>query len=198
MRPRSFVPATVAVAALLPLAAPASAAAGTTVIIQGFAFAPSSAKAKLGATVTWANKDFTGHTAADVLTKSFATSIIGPSGGTASAAATLAGTLTYHCTIHTTMTATLAVAPTVSPVKAKSPAKFTVTWATKPLAAGVTVDVQVKWPGSGAWHSILSNSTATSTVFNATDAGAYQFQVKPHTAAGSQAFSPAAKAVVLP
>jgi len=85
----------------------ASAAAGQSVTIQNFAFAPNALTVPVGASVTWTNNDTTQHTVtAD--DGSFDSGPIQP-GATFSQTFSAAGTFTYHCNIHPNMTATITV-----------------------------------------------------------------------------------------
>ncbi len=77
------------------------------VVIQGFAFGPSSMTVAKGATVTWKNNDNVAHTAtAD--DGSWDTGSIAP-GASKSLTFANAGTFAYHCAVHPMMKATLVV-----------------------------------------------------------------------------------------
>jgi plastocyanin len=85
-----------------------SAAGGTTVTIQNFAFSPMRLKVAPGATVTVTNKDSVAHT----LTGSsggFNTGDIPAGQSTTFTAPTKPGTYSYLCNIHQYMTGTLTV-----------------------------------------------------------------------------------------
>ena len=78
-----------------------------TVTIENFAFSPASLTVKVGDTVTFVNKDTTGHSAtAD--DGSFDTGVFS-SGGSEKVTLTKAGTFTYHCTAHPSMKGTIVV-----------------------------------------------------------------------------------------
>jgi plastocyanin len=85
----------------------ATAASGTAVAIDNFAFSPATLKAKLGQQVTWTNKQQgVAHT---VTAYGGAFDHPMPSGATFSFAFTKAGTFAYHCSIHPSMHATIVV-----------------------------------------------------------------------------------------
>jgi plastocyanin len=85
----------------------ATAASGTAVAIDNFAFSPATLKAKLGQQVTWTNKQQgVAHT---VTADGGAFDHPMPSGATFSFAFTKAGTFAYHCSIHPSMHATIVV-----------------------------------------------------------------------------------------
>ena len=84
---------------------PASTVATTTTAkvasIRGFSFQPGVLKVKVGAKVTWTNRDTVAHTvSAD--NKSFASNHLQP-GGSFSFTFTRPGTYAYHCAIHPSM-----------------------------------------------------------------------------------------------
>jgi plastocyanin len=85
-----------------------SASGGAQVTLQNFAFSPTSVTVKVGDTVTWTNKDSTGHT----VTADDGTTFTSPTmatGATFSFTFTKAGTYAYHCSIHPSMTGTIVV-----------------------------------------------------------------------------------------
>jgi plastocyanin len=124
-RTRLVVPAVIAVLAVIVLAGcgssatganpqtstpAASAAAGTSVTIQNFAFTPQTLTVKPGTTVTWTNKDGAPHTvtATDGIATNAKTTGLFDSGqigqgGTFSFTFAKSGTYFYECTIHFSM-----------------------------------------------------------------------------------------------
>lgn len=81
--------------------------AGNTVEIKDFAYSPASLSVKVGDTVTWTNKDLTGHSAtAD--DGSFDTGVLAQ-GESGSFTFTKAGTFAYHCTPHPNIQGTITV-----------------------------------------------------------------------------------------
>jgi plastocyanin len=92
-----------------------SSKGGDITIVQGAAsqnnpqfFSPSSFAAKAGTTVTWVNKDSTGHTVTSVGSSLFDSGVI-PLGGTFQFTFTQPGTYQYYCTIHPWMKGTVVV-----------------------------------------------------------------------------------------
>jgi plastocyanin len=78
-----------------------------SVEIKDFAFGPGTLTVKVGDTVTWTNKDITGHSAtAD--DKSFDTGVLSQ-GESGTFTFTKAGTYGYHCTPHPNMKGTIIV-----------------------------------------------------------------------------------------
>ncbi len=95
-----------------PSAAPASVspAGGDAVTIAGFAFAPASLTVKVGATVTWTNKDTATHTVVWADGSPGSASLT--NGGTPySRTFDTAGTFAYACGIHAAMKGTVVVEP---------------------------------------------------------------------------------------
>ena len=84
------------------------ASGGAQVALQNFAFSPASVTVKVGDTVTWTNKDSTGHTVASDDGTTF-TSPTMATGATFSFTFTKAGTYAYHCSIHPNMKGTVVV-----------------------------------------------------------------------------------------
>jgi plastocyanin len=80
-----------------------------TVSIQNFAFTPGSISIKKGTTVTWTNKDATGHTVTESDGQTGPVSQLLSNGQTYSFTFSQAGTFHYHCTIHTYMNGTVIV-----------------------------------------------------------------------------------------
>ncbi len=95
-----------------PSTAPASVspAGGDAVTIAGFAFAPASLTVKVGATVTWTNKDTATHTVvwAD---GSPGSGSLTNGGAPYSRTFDTAGTFAYVCGIHAAMKGTVVVEP---------------------------------------------------------------------------------------
>lgn len=90
-----------------PSPTPPPPATPNAVVIQGFAFGPSSLTIAKGGTVTWTNNDKVPHTAtAD--DGSWDTGNIA-AGASKSLTFANAGTFAYHCTVHPMMKATLVV-----------------------------------------------------------------------------------------
>lgn len=92
-----------------PGASTAAPVATNTVMIQNFAFAPSSIAVKVGAAVTWTNGDEDPHTVT-ATGGAFHSSAL-TNGAKFSHTFTTAGTFTYMCTIHPFMHATVVVTP---------------------------------------------------------------------------------------
>ncbi len=85
----------------------ASAGAASAVTIQNFAFNPATITVSVGGSVTWTNKDNTGHTV--TFDQGGTTSDTIQPGSTYNQTFQTAGTFTYHCKIHPTMTGTVTV-----------------------------------------------------------------------------------------
>ena len=79
--------------------------APNTILIQNFAFSPATLTVASGTSVTWINKDSTGHT---VVGEGFSSSTINH-GETFMNQFTAPGTYAYHCGIHPTMAGTIIV-----------------------------------------------------------------------------------------
>jgi len=81
--------------------------AGSAIIIENMAYAPTTITVKVGDLVTWTNKDSVSHSAtAD--DGSFDTGILAQ-GQSGTASFSKAGTYTYHCKVHPNMKATIIV-----------------------------------------------------------------------------------------
>lgn len=93
-------------------AAPASAvpAGGDAVTIAGFAFAPASLTVKVGATVTWTNKDSATHTVV-WSDGSQGSGSLTDGGAPYSRTFDTPGTFAYACGIHAAMKGTIVVQP---------------------------------------------------------------------------------------
>ena len=91
-----------AAAASTPAPAKAKGPAGTSVAIEGFAFAPSTVKVKVGEKITWTNGDAAPHT---VTAKSGGELDSGTlaQGASFSFTPEKAGTIEYFCAIHPSM-----------------------------------------------------------------------------------------------
>ncbi len=87
------------------VSSPATAATGTAVSIEGFAFNPKTLTIEVGTTVTWTNNDTAGH---DVKGDAFASPRM-PLGGTFSFTFDTAGTFEYICGVHPSMKGTIIV-----------------------------------------------------------------------------------------
>mgnify|MGYP001619147475 CR=1 FL=1 len=83
------------------------AMAKDSVEIKDFAFSPKELTVKVGSTVTWTNKDLTGHSATSD-DKSFDTGVLSQ-GESATVTFDKAETFNYHCTPHPNMKATIIV-----------------------------------------------------------------------------------------
>jgi plastocyanin len=81
---------------------------GTTVTIENFAFQPVNLQVKVGATVTWTNKDTAPHTVT-FQDSSLKSSGILRQGDTYSYTFTKVGTFAYYCDLHRYMTAQVTV-----------------------------------------------------------------------------------------
>lgn len=104
----SPAPATVPPASEVPASVPP--AGGDAVTIAGFAFDPASLTVKVGATVTWTNKDTATHTVAWVDGSKGSGSLT--AGGTSySRTFDTPGTFAYACGIHAAMKGTVVVEP---------------------------------------------------------------------------------------
>jgi len=97
-------------AATAATSAPAAAAAPVNIDVQGFKFPPNMDVA-VGTTVTWTNKDSTGHTVTSGTRPNKDGKFDGqlPASGTFSFTFTTAGTYQYFCTIHSSMNGTITV-----------------------------------------------------------------------------------------
>jgi plastocyanin len=93
-----------------PAASGPPAASGDTVTIEGFAFDPATLTVKVGATVTWTNRDTAGHTVkwADGSPTSAA---ITRGGAAYTRTFATAGSFDYACGIHPAMKGTIVVEP---------------------------------------------------------------------------------------
>lgn len=87
-----------------------SAVATNAVDIQNFAFSPSDITVKVGATVTWTNKDSVAHTVTsdNGSVEPFDSGNVAQ-GGVYSHTFNTVGTFTYHCTVHPSMTGKVTV-----------------------------------------------------------------------------------------
>jgi len=92
-----------------PATAPGASAAG--IDISGFAFSKTALEVTKGTTVTWANKDGTGHTVSSGTPPTKDGRFDGQvaAGGTFSFTFNDAGTFTYFCAIHNSMTGSISV-----------------------------------------------------------------------------------------
>jgi plastocyanin len=88
--------------------AAAPAAAGTTVNIANFAFAPADIQAKVGEKITFVNKDSTAHTATATSGAKFDSGSL-DQGASFSYVAKKAGTIKFVCSFHPNMTGTITV-----------------------------------------------------------------------------------------
>jgi amicyanin len=82
-------------------------AGANTVEIKSFAFGPGALTVKVGDTVTWTNKDITGHSATSD-DGTFDTGVLSQN-ESGSFTFTKAGTYGYHCTPHPNMKGTIVV-----------------------------------------------------------------------------------------
>jgi len=91
-------------------AATSAAPVAATIEVQGFKFPPNTDVAK-GTTVTWLNKDGTGHTVTSGTRPNKDGKFDGQlgAGGTFSTTFAEAGTYSYFCSIHSSMNATITV-----------------------------------------------------------------------------------------
>lgn len=96
-----------------PAASTPAAAGGSSAAIEvsGFAFATTALQVTKGTTVTWTNKDGTGHTVSSGTPPTKDGKFDGQvaPGGTFAFTFKDAGTFTYFCAIHNTMTGTITV-----------------------------------------------------------------------------------------
>lgn len=91
-------------------AAATSSAAADTIVIQNFAFSPTTLTVAPGATVTVVNKDAVTHTVSSTAaTRAFDTGDVAAGASTTFHAPTQAGSYSYICLIHTYMHGTLTV-----------------------------------------------------------------------------------------
>jgi plastocyanin len=104
--PATAPPASSAVSAT-PSPAPAG---GDAVTIVGFAFEPATLTVKVGATVTWANKDSAPHTVAWA-DGSQGSGSLAAGGAPYARTFDAAGSFAYACGIHPAMTGTIVVEP---------------------------------------------------------------------------------------
>lgn len=81
--------------------------ATNSVTISNFAFSPASITVKKGTTVTWINKDSTGHTVTETDGKDGPNSKTLANGDTYSFTYNATGTFAYKCSIHSGMTGTV-------------------------------------------------------------------------------------------
>jgi plastocyanin len=86
----------------------ATPVASNTVAMENFAFQPVNVQVKVGATITWTNKDTAPHTVT-FRDSSLKSSGILRQGDTYSYTFTRVGTLTYYCDLHRYMTAQVTV-----------------------------------------------------------------------------------------
>lgn len=86
----------------------ATPVASNTVAIENFAFQPVNVQVKVGATITWTNKDTAPHTVT-FRDSSLKSSGILRQGDTYSYTFTKVGTFTYYCDLHRYMTAQVTV-----------------------------------------------------------------------------------------
>ena len=93
--------------------APAAPAGGeNTILIENFAFNPSSLTVKSGTIVTWKNQDGTPHTVvADPASLEAFSSDSLPNGASFSFTFTRPGTYPFHCSIHPSMKGMVVVQP---------------------------------------------------------------------------------------
>ncbi|MHB8463401.1 MAG: cupredoxin domain-containing protein [Acidimicrobiales bacterium] len=87
----------------------ATTVAPNTILIQGFAFSPTSVTVHPGVTVTVRNVDGTDHTVSSDDKTSFDTKHVSGGNSTTFTAPTKTGKYAYHCNVHNYMTATLIV-----------------------------------------------------------------------------------------
>jgi plastocyanin len=86
----------------------ATPVASNTVAMENFAFQPVNVQVKVGATITWTNKDTAPHTVT-FRDSSLTSSGILRQGDTYSYTFTRVGTFTYYCDLHQYMTAQVTV-----------------------------------------------------------------------------------------
>ena len=86
----------------------ATPVASNTVAIENVAFQPANVQVKVGATITWTNKDTAPHTVT-FQDSSLKSSSILRQGDTYSYTFTKAGTFAYYCDLHRYMTAQVTV-----------------------------------------------------------------------------------------
>jgi uncharacterized repeat protein (TIGR01451 family) len=84
----------------------------------------------------------------------------------------------------------LNVPMTVSPSTGSTSTSFTMTWASSPPPAGYAEDVQVTYPGTSTWVTLLKATTATSGTFTPTKGtGKYVFRARFRAISGTAASS---------
>jgi plastocyanin len=109
-KPLLLATALAAGAAMTPIGDPAtSAATPTVVVIQDFAFSPSSMTVAPGTTVTWVNQDESPHTITDQ-GKAFRSAAL-DTNDRFSYTFTQPGKFTYYCTLHPMMIGKIIVKP---------------------------------------------------------------------------------------
>lgn len=166
------------------VAAPAEAASAA-VLIQNFAYSPSTITIAVGSSITWTNRDSVDHTVTEVSGPAgFDSGQIAP-GATYTHTFTVAGTYTYHCADHSMMpTATVRVGsaspppkpspkpsprPTVRPTQhtssapAPRPTVHTTSASAPPVAAGAPSKAPTSTPSVSTSMSEMPGMTPSPT-----------------------------------
>jgi uncharacterized repeat protein (TIGR01451 family) len=168
-----------------------AAAATSYVGITSSAFGSPSPALVMGNTVQWSFLGPGQHSATDQTTGlglwpdtglvtpvDFRTAVFPAAGGY-----TFTDTATGH-------TIKLNVPMTASPSTGSTSTAFTLTWAASPPPAGYAEDIQVTYPGTSTWVTIIKATTATSGTFTpANGTGKYIFRARFRAISGSAASS---------
>ena len=164
------------------------------VAIETNKFTPKNAVIALGQTVRWTNISAVNHNVTDTTGMGyFGSGTIAPT-GTYQFTFPVAGNYTLRSTLGpASMTGSVQVPMIVSPTSGGTSTSFFVTWATAPLPAGYSVDVQIRRPGNASWSNWQLNQTSMSSPF-VPDAGpgTYEFRARLRRPTfGSAAYSAA-------
>jgi Tol biopolymer transport system component len=156
-------------------------AAGYLVTIVDFAFQPSTAKPKQGASVLWTNRGDEAHTVTDNTGMGlYDSGNIAPDGAYILRFLS-AGKFAYFCTIHPTMTGIVQVPIIVAPLTGTVSTTFTVTWSAKPNQPNLVFDVQIQRPGQTTfsdWKTGIATASATFVPDSGTGSYAFRSRVR--------------------
>jgi plastocyanin len=190
---RSFI-ATLVVASVALLAAPAQAAGDIT--IHNFAFSPTPFATTEGSSVTWENTDLADHTATSNRPEFFDTGTIVADGGQATETIDAAGTFGYHCIFHSSMVATVRAPIVLGASSTTVGTAVAVVAATADASSSFTYDYARKF-GTGSWVVFKTMVARQQIEFTPKQAGTFRFRSRVYNSKGKPSgWSPAATLAV--
>jgi plastocyanin len=177
---RPFI-ATLVVASVAFLAAPAQAAGDIT--IHNFAFSPTPFTTTEGSSVTWENTDMADHTATSNRPEFFDTGTIVSGGGQETVTIDAAGTFGYHCIFHSSMVATVRAPIVLGASSTTVGTAVAVIAATPDASSAFTYDYARRF-GTGSWVVFKTMVARQQIESTPKKAGTFRFRSRVYNSKG--------------